>query len=603
MLRIIVSNKAQHQQHDHRGGPLELGRGPRRQAERIVIDDPYVSNDQIRIEELADSSVRMENLSRRNSLVLADGTAIEPGGSRELHTPIRLTVGESLVELVRPEAYSVERKSLRTIEAPFRPAAGVEVRAAPFRLGPSPTVETLGHWFETVIGVQRAAAGSIAFYEQTARAVVELVGLDRGLVLLRRNGNWQVVAYHSTSADSEAEFSHTILRQVVEERRTFFQPPESHAAPGSLLGIEAVVASPIFDAGDTVIGAVYGSRTRGAEQKGPGVQPLEAQLVQLLAAAVGVGLARLEHEAEAARARVQFEQFFTPELARELERDPALLEGREREITILFSDIRGFSRIAERVGPRETCRLVSEIMQRLTTRIREHAGVVVDYIGDAVLAIWNAPADQPEHATLACRAALAMIDEIPGFNAEWQELLGGPLGLGIGVNTGMALVGNTGSRHKFKYGPLGHAVNLASRIEGATKQFGVPILLSGATHARIGRNFATRRLCRLRVVGIGEPVDVYELHAEMTTLVPGGPAGDSALDNLAEWLVRRDAYESALLHFEAGRWSEASQELLALVPAQGDRRDVPSSTLASRALELMKSPPAEFDPVLKLDSK
>jgi hypothetical protein len=105
------------------------------------------------------------------------------------------------------------------------------------------------------------------------------------------------------------------------------------------------------------------------------------------------------------------------------------------------------------------------------------------------------------------------------------------------------------------------------------------------------------------VVGIGEPVDVHELHAELTTLVPSGIDSDSTMDSLAEWLVRRDAYESALNLFEAGRWSEASQTLLSLLPAKGDQRDVPSLTLASRALELLKSPPAEFDPVLKLDSK
>jgi adenylate cyclase len=603
MLRIFISNKSQRVHFDHASGPIELGRGPRRQAERVVIDDPYVSNDQLRIEELAGGLIRVENLSRRNPARLTDGSTIEPTASRELHAPVRFMVGESVIELVRPIESLFERDSLRTIEAPFRPDEVFERRRSPTVVSGSPTAETLARWFETVVRVQRAAAGSSAFYEQTARAVVELVGLDRGLVLLRRNGNWQVVAHHSTSADSAAEFSHTILRHVVEERRTFFQPPESQSAPGSLLGIEAVVASPIVDAGDAVIGAIYGSRTRGAAPEGPGVQPLEAQLVQLLAAAVGVGLARLEHEAEAARVRVQFEQFFTPELARELERDPNLLDGREQEITVLFCDVRGFSRISERIGPRDTCRLVSEIMERLTERIRDHRGVVVDYIGDGLLAMWNAPVEHADHAACACRAALAMLGELPAIDREWLPRLGAPVGLGIGINTGRALVGNTGSRLKFKYGPLGHTVNLASRIEGATKQFGVPILISGSTHALIGRSFATRRICRVRVVGIGEPVDVHELHAELTTLIPGGRDAGSTMDMLAAWLARRDAYESALNHFEAGRWPEASQTLLALLPAQGSERDVPSLTLASRALELMRSPPAEFDPVLKLDSK
>src|SRR5439155_2452425 len=123
----------------------------------------------------------------------------------------------------------------------------------------------------------------------------------------------------------------------------------------------------------------------------------------------------------------------------------------------------------------------------------------------------NAPVDQPDHAALACRAALAMLAELPAINSTWQETLGITVGVGVGVNTGPAMVGNTGSSYKFKYGPLGHAVNLASRVEGATKQLKVPILLTGSTRALLGDDFALRRLCKVRVVGIHEPVDLYEL--------------------------------------------------------------------------------------------
>ena len=103
-------------------------------------------------------------------------------------------------------------------------------------------------------------------------------------------------------------------------------------------------------------------------------------------------------------------------------------------------------------------------------------------------------------------------------------------------------------------------------------------------------------------MGIAEPVDIYELHTEMTTFVPG-PDTNSTLDQLVEWLARRDTYESALELFESGQWSEASQALLPLLPAHGDSGDVPSLTLASRSLDFMKSPPAEFDPTVNLASK
>ena len=272
----------------------------------------------------------------------------------------------------------------------------------------------------------------------------------------------------------------------------------------------------------------------------------------------------------------QFTDFFSPELAAELDRNPALLDGERRDLTILFSDIRGFSRIAERLSPEDTCALVLDVMERLTCRIRAHRGVVVDYIGDAVLAIWNAPADQPDHALLACRAALAMLEELPGLNERWAERIGGPFGLGIGLNTGNALVGNTGSHSRFKYGPLGHAVNLASRVEGATKQLGVPVLITGSTHAALGEHdLATRRLGRVAFVGLDHPVDLYELHP--------GPLDPT-------WRTRRDTYEEGLSQFEACEMPRACRAFHRLLEGQEGRYDLPTLGLLGRAIEHMKNP-------------
>src|SRR5581483_3993135 len=184
--------------------------------------------------------------------------------------------------------------------------------------------------------------------------VVDLVGLDRGLVLLRRGEDWSIAAHAGRREGDGRQFSLTVLKHVVAERRTFYQSQVPISSTRSLLGVEAVVASPIFDPDDEVVGAVYGSRSRMVPSRGPGVGPLEAQVVQLLASAVGAGLARLEQEAAATQMRVQFEQFFSADLARELARNPDLLKGQEREITVLFCDIRGFSRLSERIGPTQT---------------------------------------------------------------------------------------------------------------------------------------------------------------------------------------------------------------------------------------------------------
>jgi adenylate cyclase len=218
----------------------------------------------------------------------------------------------------------------------------------------------------------------------------------------------------------------------------------------------------------------------------------------------------------------------------------------------------------------------------------ESAGVVVDYVGDGLLAMWNAPVEQPDHAVRACRAALAMHQGLPALNHRWADRLKGNLGLGIGINSGAALVGNTGSHKKFKYGPLGHTVNLASRVEGATKHLGVGLLITGSTRERLGDSFATRRLCRARVVGIAGDVELHELHSDSAS---------------ADWQGRCETYERALDLYETGHWSESCQTLFPLLTGRGNSYDLPSLTLLSRAVECLKAPPARFDPVLELKSK
>jgi adenylate cyclase len=587
MLRFRVYNQREYQEFEHASGPIEFGRGAQRDnVARCVIQDLYVSKDHIRILELESGRIRIENLSQRNSIRLSDNSLIVTGGTREADVPIHLTVGETTLEIEKPRPDSGERL-LQTIASPYS-YKETGAQQSLLELGRTPAPETLTHWFETVIAVQRAAAGSPEFYNQTAQAVVSLVGLDRGLVLLRRDGVWKVQARSPEEGGRGREFSRTILQRVEKERRTFYQTVASAPSTSeSLQGIEAVVAAPIFDPQDQIVGVVYGCRTHFGMHGALGIGPLEAQVMQLLASAVGVGLARVEQEAKAARLRVQFEQFFPGDLARELEQNPHLLDGQEREVTVLFSDIRGFTRLAERLGPTDSCRLAADVMERLTTAVHNHKGVVVHYAGDGLMAMWNAPKDQPNHPVLACRAALAMIAELPKLDESWHQRLGGPVRLGIGLNTGMALCGNTGSKQKFHYGALGHTVNLASRVEGATKQLGIPLLITGSTRAQIGDSFATRRLCQARLVGIDGATELYELHAEEAS---------------PEWLAWRTTYEKALSLYEASSLAEACATWLPLVlPTQ--ERDGPTLTLLARATAALKEPPEHFNPVVELDHK
>jgi adenylate cyclase len=238
------------------------------------------------------------------------------------------------------------------------------------------------------------------------------------------------------------------------------------------------------------------------------------------------------------RAR-ELEQFFPPEVVAGLLDQPEKLQtGRSAEVTTLFCDVRGFSRISERLRetPDKMVAWLGAVMEALDECVLRHGGVLIDFIGDELLAMWGAPDPQEDHARRACQAALDMLGSVARLSDDWQGVVGEPTCVGVGINSGPVSVGNTGTRRRFKYGPVGNTVNLASRIQGATKHLGARVLISESTKAQLGGGFAVRRLARLQVVNIREPVTVYEL-------APPGQAG---------WDELKRGYEEALGLYEKG---------------------------------------------------
>ncbi len=346
MLFISVSNKKQNRQLEHRDGPFEFGRGPRGDVPRFVIEDGFVSRDHLHVEELPGDRLAVRNLSSRNPVLLPDGTEIPASGSRELPLPVSVVVGETSI-VIRAKADAgatpapTPMSTLETTKArPELPAAPPipEAFAAdgylslqPIRrqesssilfpgLGEAPPPETLARWMETVLALQRSDAGPAEFYGQAARSLVDMIGLDVGLVLTSGDKGWQVAARAARDEDDDGppstgrEFSQTVLAQVRASKQTFYQDLALMKSQESLMSVDAVVASPIFGLEDEVVGVLYGLRRGHGRIRGVKIRPLEAQLVQLLAAAAGANLARTV----ATRMRTQFEQFFSPELVREL---------------------------------------------------------------------------------------------------------------------------------------------------------------------------------------------------------------------------------------------------------------------------------------------
>jgi len=580
-------------------GPAELGRQsapdetlfsqhPAPVGRRVVIalkDEKSIPRRCVLIEPLAEGGFRLTNLSSERPLGLPDdATDLKPNASSAVSANALLSLGKKTIRLQKTDGQRPPLRGLADATAP--PGRSSHAAVPPSGAG----MRDLVPWLQAAMDVLQSAAGSADFFEKAARAVVDLVNLDSGRVLLLKQDEWRPHAVHTAPRvvrDTAGPASSHVLNRLRQEKRTFWEAPDSSLPnAASLEAVEAVVAAPILDRNGTVIGALYGDRRQGTGSASAGpITEVEGMLVELLARGVAAGLARLEQEQTAAALRVQFEQFFSPELARHLARQPDLLKGRDAEVTILFCDIRGFSRISERLGPAQTLEWIGDVLEILSDCVRAEGGVLVDYIGDELMAMWGAPDEQPDHARRACRAALDMLARLPELNDRWQSVLKEPMGIGVGVNTGPARVGNTGSRHKFKYGPLGNTVNLASRVQGATKYLQCKLLITGATQARLDDGFATRRLCRVRVVNIAEPLELYEL-------VPGDSAG---------WLEAKAEYEKALAEFENRRFSSSARIL-------GNWRlehpgDGPALLLLSRAVQCMVEEPDPFDPVWVLPGK
>lgn len=226
-------------------------------------------------------------------------------------------------------------------------------------------------------------------------------------------------------------------------------------------------------------------------------------------------------ESERRQVRGAFGQYLSPDLVEQLASDPGklVLGGETKTMSILFSDVRGFTSISEsfKSDPQGLTRLMNRFLTPLSNAIMEQRGTIDKYMGDAVMAFWNAPIDDDAHAEHACEAALSMLERLEQVNAEREKeaVEAGkpflPLSVGVGVNTGECVVGNMGSEVRFDYSVLGDAVNLASRLEGQTKTYGVLTIIGSETAKRVGDAFALLELDIIRVKGKTEPETIFTI--------------------------------------------------------------------------------------------
>jgi adenylate cyclase len=207
-----------------------------------------------------------------------------------------------------------------------------------------------------------------------------------------------------------------------------------------------------------------------------------------------------------------FKQYISPAVIDRLLDDPSKLElgGEEKVLSILFSDIQGFTTISEKLPPTDLTRLLNEYLTAMTDIILAAGGTIDKYEGDATIAFWNAPLDQPDHDTRAVKAAIDCQTKLQQMRSDLQQRYGCLLHARIGINTGPVVVGNMGSNQRFDYTFLGDAGNLASRLEGINKQFGTDILISEYTCQQLQTHVPMREIARVRVVGKDTPITIFE---------------------------------------------------------------------------------------------
>ena len=245
----------------------------------------------------------------------------------------------------------------------------------------------------------------------------------------------------------------------------------------------------------------------------------------------------------------QFGSYLSPDLVAKLVKDPSLLRlgGDSQDLTIQFSDVRGFTSISEHYGTdvQGLTKIMNRYMTVVTKVILENEGTLDKYIGDATMSFWNAPLDNRKHAKDSVKAALEMLDAVKIFNEEIAKEGVPPFGLGIGCNTGIVVVGNMGGEQRFDYTCLGDAVNLASRLEGQSKNYGVLIVLGPSTAERLDGEYFTLELDCIAVKGKQEGVIIYTVFR------------NPAPEELAKWNHAKEIHDLMLEYYRKQQWDKA----------------------------------------------
>ena len=288
--------------------------------------------------------------------------------------------------------------------------------------------------------------------------------------------------------------------------------------------------------------------------------------------------------------RKAFSTYVSPSLVTQIMKDPGRLKlgGEKRKITIFFSDIRGFTSLSEKLSPEELVGILNNYLSPMTQIVLDEKGTLDKYIGDAIMVVFNAPLDIPDHAERACRMSLRMLEKLEELNKGWTEKGYSRLDIGIGINTGDAVVGNMGAELRFDYTAIGDNVNLASRLEGMNKVYGTHIIVTQTTYENVKDRFIFREIDAVAVKGKKIPVRIYELMDYRESQESGvrSQESESIKKTKAEFAKE---FEGALALYKEKRFAEAKERFTAMLKKYPD--DGPAKLYIERCDEYTKNPP------------
>ena len=483
-----------------------------------------ISRNQLRVT-LESDQARIVNLSKVGGEILLGSEVILPEEEKSSSLPFVLTVGTNELNF---------NSSYHTLAAPnrfYKDLSDInQLRSRDVLSSDTEHSTQLISILEQVTSVLQQSTNETQLFDAATKAIKHLISLDG--VLIRK-----IDEPDFSQGDLNHEVDPQILSQLVNEKNVIWgKVDQTNLNDPEIFFVGAPIVTMERNE-EHVTAILYGQREIQGNVIPEDFSEMQAQLVKLIACAMGASLARMANQKTA----IQFEQFFTPTLANQLLDGSELLEAHESEITVLICDIRAFSSISEQLTPRNTSDWVQDVLSQLSEVVLKHEGVLVDYIGDELIAMWGAPVVQPRHAELACLCAADMVKRIPLISQKWKDEIKWETEVGIGINSGLAFVGNIGSTQKFKYGPLGDTVNRASRVQGLTKQFKVSTLITGATKSLLPEEIVVRRIGNARVVNIQESIELFEL-----------------CDSSTE---RQQLFENALASLESGDVSTAAELL------------------------------------------